>query len=60
MPGKMKINEFYCVSCRSRVAVSPTDIKKVMVKNSKRKGGVPALRANCPSCNQKLFKWTSA
>lgn len=60
MPGKMKMNEFYCVTCRSRVTVPPSQVNKVMVSNSKRKGGVPALRANCPQCNQKLFKWTSA
>jgi hypothetical protein len=57
--AKMKVNQFYCVSSRKRVTVPHKDIKFKMIKNPKRKGGVPALTAVNPKCGTKLFKFVS-
>uniref|UniRef100_A0A6C0LW99 DUF5679 domain-containing protein n=1 Tax=viral metagenome TaxID=1070528 RepID=A0A6C0LW99_9ZZZZ len=58
MPPKMKENEFYCVTCKSRVF--PTGYDKVVLSNPKRPNGVPAMKSICPHCSQKLFKFTSS
>jgi len=57
MPAKtkMKSNEFYCVTCRSRVLLEKSDIESVLLENVKRPNGVPAARGRCPQCNQKLL-----
>jgi hypothetical protein len=54
----MKENEFYCVTCKSRVF--PTGYDKVVLSNPKRPNGVPAMKSICPHCSQKLFKFTSS
>ena len=40
MAGKMKQNQFYCVSCRKRVMISPEDICVKKAKN-----GTPMMKA---------------
>lgn len=59
MAGKLKQNQFYCVSCRKRVTVPHDDICFKTLKNPKRKGGVPALRGECSKCGTSLTKFVA-
>jgi hypothetical protein len=53
----LKQNEFYCVTCRNYVTEKAADICVKMVKNSRIKGGVPALHSECHKCGQRLYKF---
>lgn len=48
----MKSNEFYCVSCRSKVSLPEKDIRVVTLKNGK-----PALKGSCKKCKTNLTKF---
>ena len=60
MPSKLKKKltqqEFYCVSCRKRVKSAADDMCVQVFKNSRRKGGAPALRSEC-ACGCALTKF---
>ena len=56
---KLRVNQFYCVSCRKAVTVPHDDICFKTLKNPKRKGGVPCLRGQCPKCSTKLTKFVA-
>lgn len=54
LKGKLKTNEFYCVSCRGRT-------KAVDVKNTKaRMTGQPMLKGYCNKCENKVTKFVKA
>lgn len=54
LKGKLKQNEFYCVSCRARA-------KGDDVKNAKaRKTGQPMLKGFCVRCENKVAKFVKA
>ena len=56
--AKLKINQFYCVSCRKKVSCGAEDIKLGYFKNYKATGGkVPALKSNCKNCDCKVSKF---
>lgn len=52
----MKVNQFYCVSCRKAVTVPQDDICFTYLKN-KRIGKVPALKGECSKCDTRLTKF---
>lgn len=52
----MQERQFYCVSCGKKVTLPAEQVKFKKMKNSKRKGGVPALMGKC-GCGQKMYKW---
>lgn len=52
---KLKANEFYCVSCRGRVAVDKEDI--CVKAGTKKTHGVPMLKAQCAKCESGLNKF---
>lgn len=56
MPKKMKQQQFYCVSCNSRVSLPADDIWFKMGKSSKRKK-LPMLKGKCKKCDGKLTKF---
>ena len=57
MPKKMKQRQFYCVVCNKRLTCPEDDIKFKKLKNKKVKGGVPALKCYCKSCDTNLTKF---
>ena len=48
----MRSNEFYCVKCKSQRMCHDNHISVVTMKNKR-----PALKAKCPSCSTKVFKF---
>ncbi len=55
---KLRVNEFYCVGCRHRVACDRDDIKYRPVRSPRRKTGkAPAVRCVCKHCDTKLTKF---
>jgi hypothetical protein len=53
LKSKLKINEFYCVSCRKRVSIKHND--EIFLQESK--NGRLRLVSNCSGCEHKLFKF---
>lgn len=55
---KLKRNQFYCVVCRKKVAVSPNTMCVKEYKNHRAKNGyTPALKSYCNKCNTPLTKF---
>ena len=54
---KLKQTEFYCVSCMSKKKCDPDDIRFKRLRTKKVKGGVPALKCWCYSCDSNLTKF---
>lgn len=52
----LKVNEFYCVSCRKRVTLKDADIC-VKVYANKKTGATPALRGKCSKCDTNVTKF---
>ena len=52
----MKLNQFYCVSCRKIVTATQEDICFKYLKN-KRAGKIPSLKAECSKCDTRLTKF---
>ena len=48
----MKSNEFYCVSCRSKVTLPAKHIHVATLRNGK-----PALRSKCTKCKTNVTKF---
>ena len=57
MTGKLKQNQFYCVSERKRVTQKDEEIGVVMMKNKKLKGGVPALKSFHEKSGTTMYKF---
>lgn len=57
LQSKLKQRDFYCVSCRKRVSVPADEMGVQTFKNKKVKGGVPALRSECPKCGTNVTKF---
>lgn len=53
MPRKSSPSKIYCLRCKKRV--DATNVKQVSVNNARR-GKVPMLKGNCPSCGGKVCK----
>lgn len=51
----LKVNQFYCVSCRKRVTLKDADIC-VKVYANRKTGATPALRGKCP-CGTNVTKF---
>ncbi len=61
LKGKLKENQFYCVSCRKRVAVPVDDIKFKLLRSPRRRSGkAPALRSQCGKCATNLTKFVKS
>lgn len=54
---KLKKNEFYCLSCRSKCVGDDLYLKKI--RNSKR-GMVPMFKGFCHKCDGKVNKFVKA
>lgn len=50
----MRVNQFYCVRCRSKV--TGDDICVKYIRNSKL-GKIPMLRGFCPKCDEHVYKF---
>jgi predicted nucleic acid-binding Zn-ribbon protein len=46
---------FYCVKCREKKDIADAEVERGTAKN-----GRPFVRAVCPSCGTKMFKFVSA
>lgn len=58
LKGKLKQQEFYCVSCRKRVKSDADDICVKVYKNKRMYDGkAPALRSTCQKCDTNLTKF---
>jgi hypothetical protein len=53
----LKSNQFYCVSCRSRMTVDEEDM--CIKAGTKKTRGVPMVKSVCSQCNHKMNKFIS-
>jgi hypothetical protein len=49
-------NEMYCVKCREKKFPNISMIIQIKLQNPKKKNGVPAISAPCPTCQTKMVK----
>jgi|TARA_B110000259_G_scaffold49886_1_gene58545 hypothetical protein len=56
---KLKETEFYCVALKKKVRLKADSMGVVILRNKKRKGGVPALVGYCKECDCDLYKFIS-
>lgn len=57
MKGKLKQDEFYCLSCRGRTkAQDPNKLKEVTIRIKKTKTNRSMVKAKCAKCESKVCK----